>query len=320
MSWWTSIRDSAENATAALGDVMTLGQTNVFDNARSRSAQAGGSVFTSMRDQTENAALAIADYYTGGAASVLGGLRSQSAQSSLMGQMVGIGGELYGLGNLAYSGYNALAGTEGLAGASQGLGSGLSTGGDATGLSAGAGGVTGLTGTLPATQTTASTGGLAGLWGKLTSGTSAGGLSGDLHNAGAAYSGSPLSHIASILSGLSTMRAAQTVQNNPALDQIRQLMANPSSVYNMPGSQAALDAIVREQAATGNLGSGQLQAALASEGSQLYTNALQGAAGAAAPLTQAATLGATGTSQGLGLLAGGLNGLNFSSYGHAFGG
>ena len=99
------------------------------------------SFWTSLRDDVENGALAVADYFTGGAASALGGLRARSAQDSTLGQIVGVGGQLYGLGNLAVSAYNSLSNTAAANGGSSDWLSKL-WGGGTSGASNGAGAYT----------------------------------------------------------------------------------------------------------------------------------------------------------------------------------
>lgn len=84
------------------------------------------------------------------------------------------------------------------------------------------------------------------------------------------------------LSGLEQMRMAQQLQQSAQqadpmaayraqyAQQLQQLQQNPSSVANMPGYQAGLDAVQRSLAAQGYTGSGNMMAALQKYGGDFY--------------------------------------------------
>ncbi|MCK9988729.1 MAG: hypothetical protein AzoDbin1_05201, partial [Azoarcus sp.] len=105
----------------------------------------------------------------------------------------------------------------------------------------------------------------------------------------------PMSLGLNALSGLEQMRMAQQLQQSAQqadpmaayraqyAQQLQQLQQNPSSVANMPGYQAGLDAVQRSLAAQGYTGSGNMMAALQKYGGDFYQqqfNNLAGLAGA----------------------------------------
>lgn len=88
--------------------------------------------------------------------------------------------------------------------------------------------------------------------------------------------------------------------------QLSALQANPSSIANLPGYQAGLDAVQRSMAAQGYQGSGNMMAALQNYGGNIYDQQMQtlaGLAGAGANPASAAQIGLMG--QKVGMEAGG---------------
>ena len=94
--------------------------------------------------------------------------------------------------------------------------------------------------------------------------------------------------------------------------QLAALEANPSSMTNLPGYQAGLQAIQRAGAAQGYTGSGNMAVSLAKYGGDFYNqqvNRLAGLAGAGAPVGQGAMEGNAMEGAGIGAISQGLMGL-----------
>ena len=95
--------------------------------------------------------------------------------------------------------------------------------------------------------------------------------------------------------------------------QLQQLMANPSSIQNLPGYQAGVEAINRDAAAKGYFGSGNMAASLGMYGNQIYNQQAQMLAGLAgsniSPAVAGNMVNSAGQSQlsGLGMLGSGVN-------------
>ena len=249
------------------------------------------------------------------------------------------------LGAGAAEGAGALASGAGALGADYGLGAtALGVGSAGTGLTAGlgtgltladtAGLSTGLTAGLGSGLTLADTAGTglgltAGAGGAATAADAMGafgtGSTMDAVNAAAAAGSSPwatfMNNLATpqgalkaasggmnLVSGFDQyqMQRQRQAQQQQYAAQMQALMANPSSVQNLPGYNAGLQAVQRSMAAQGYQGSGNMASALAGYGGQQYQQQLSNLAAlqGQSPSVGSAPTGLATMGAGLGSLAG----------------
>jgi len=252
--------------------------------------------WTSLRNTIEDIA-PVAGAVVGG---LLGGPAGAAAGGALGGAITGqatthhLGGTLEGalLGGLGgYGGYNAVTGLSGAASNLSALAQGSASGSptlDALGLMSSSplpNAALGLgTATAPGYALPAVSGSSGGLLSDLMSswGSSALGTAGNSLTGANALSGLAQLYQAG-LSNKNAQQLQQLAQQSNAMGpyraqyaaQLQQLMNNPSSIQNLPGYQAGIEAINRDAAAKGLFGSGNMASALGMYGDQLYQQQLQ---------------------------------------------
>lgn len=244
--------------------------------------------WTSIRDTVEQAAPAIAGaaltYFSGGTlgAAFLGGLGG-GAVGAATGQ---------GFGQGALEGYAGAMGADYLSGTEAAGGTGLLGAGAHLGTVGAAGGGIG-TGGATAAGGAAATGGFGSQAASLLLG------------------GAKSLALSQALQQMSQQANTFGPQRQQYANELAQLEANPSSITNLPGYQAGLQAVQRSLAAQGYSGSGNMMAALQGYGANIYNQQVQtlsGLAGAginpAVPISGMATSGQAALA-GLGLLGAG---------------
>jgi len=252
--------------------------------------------WTSLRNAVEDLA-PVAGAVVGG---LLGGPAGAAAGGALGGAFTGqanthhLGGTLEGalLGGLGgYGGYNAVTGLSGAASNLSALAQGSASGSptlDALGMMTSSplpNAALGLgTAASPGYALPAVSDSSGGLMSDLMSswGSSALGASGNALTGANTLSGLAQLYQAG-LSNKNAQQLQQLAQQSDAMgpyraqyaQQLQQLMNNPSSIQNLPGYQAGIEAINRDSAAKGLFGSGNMAGALGLYGNQLYQQQLQ---------------------------------------------